>query len=119
MLIHENSHKRPFDLGPYPLEALGRDPAIIEAEAGQPRRPAPESICPDTPMGEVAEHYRQLFLAQARGEPARQVAPLPDDLARRSTDIRGAAYFLDASHAGICHIPASAVWAGRSKTSSW
>ena len=37
---------------------------------------------------------------------------MPDDLARRAVDIKGAAYFLDAAQVGICRIPANAWLAG-------
>ncbi len=37
---------------------------------------------------------------------------MPDDLARRSADIKGAAYFLDASQVGICPMPENGWLAG-------
>jgi ferredoxin len=37
---------------------------------------------------------------------------VPDDLARRAADIKGAAYFLDAAQVGICRMPANAWHSG-------
>lgn len=39
-------------------------------------------------------------------------APVPDDLSRRSADIKGAATFLDAAQTGICRIPEKAWFEG-------
>src|SRR3989337_14642 len=38
--------------------------------------------------------------------------PVPENLARRAADIKGSAYFLDASGAGICRVPVNAWLAG-------
>ncbi|MFP6742308.1 MAG: Fe-S protein [Alphaproteobacteria bacterium] len=35
-------------------------------------------------------------------------APVPDDLQRRTTDIKGSGYFLNGSQIGICHVPENA-----------
>jgi len=42
-------------------------------------------------------------------------APLPEDVERRAADIKGAAYFMDATQVGICRIPENAWLAGSGK----
>ena len=37
MLVYARSKNRPYHLGPFPLETLARDDAIIEAEARRPK----------------------------------------------------------------------------------
>ena len=105
MLLHPRSKSRPFHLGPFPLETLPRDPAVAEAEAARPRGPAPASAPSDSALARVVDHYRKIFEGFAEGEPAAAKAPVPDDLERRSIDIKGGAIFLDASQVGICRIP--------------
>ena len=52
--------------------------------------------------------YRELFTRFLEGEPVEKEAPVPRDLDRRAVDIKGCAYFMDASQVGICHIPDNA-----------
>jgi hypothetical protein len=44
-----------------------------------------------------------------------RTAPLPDDLARRSTDIKGSIYFLNTAHVGIFRMVSTAWLDGREK----
>jgi reductive dehalogenase len=117
MFLYPRSKDRPFHLGPFPLEALPRDADIIAAEVGRARRPAmPDAIRrPDDALRRAVDHYRQVFSAFAEGVPARARAPVPTDHERRSVDIKGGAYFMDASCAGICRIPESAWIASATK----
>lgn len=114
MLIHSRSKDRPFHLGRFPLETLPTDPAAAASEAGRP--PLTAAGAPQTPqegpLARAADHYRSLFTPFADGPVAAKPAPVPDDLSRRTADVKGAAYFLDAAQAGICRIPASAWIAG-------
>ncbi len=106
MLWHPRSQNRPVHLGPFPLESLRRDGTIIAAEAERPRR-APRSVVKpplDEPLARACAHYRSIFAQFAEGAPAAARAPLPDDLERCAADLKGSAYFLDASGAGICRI---------------
>ena len=108
MLIHAASKHRPYHLGPFPLEALARDPAVAAREAARAPIASPPVPLPVGPLGSVLRHYREIFARLAAGDPAPQYAPLPDDLARRAADLKGCAYFMNASQVGICTIPDNA-----------
>jgi reductive dehalogenase len=113
MFIHPRSKDRPYHLGPFPLETLASDSGVSAREAARPPIAAPAAAMPpDGPLARAADHYRELFAQFADGKIAEGQAPVPDDLARRAIDIKGAAYFLDASQAGICRIPAHGWLAG-------
>ncbi|MBT5940272.1 MAG: 4Fe-4S dicluster domain-containing protein [Rhodospirillaceae bacterium] len=105
-----NRKKRPVELGPYPLEKLKRDPAIIAEEAARPAG-APVTM----PTGSNAylvgatNSHLDAYAELREPEPFKKLAPVPDDLKRRMRDIKGAGYFLDASQIGICEIVDS-VW---------
>jgi ferredoxin len=113
MFIHAPSKNRPFHLGRFPLETLPTDDTVADREAARPqltvRKPQDSQ---DGPLVRAAAHYRELFAQFADGPVAAKPAPVPDDLARRTADIKGAATFLDASQTGICAIPPSAWYIG-------
>lgn len=117
MFLHPRSKDRPFHLGPFPLEALPRDAGIFEPEARRAAIPlAPDAARqPDDALSRAVDHYRALFSRFVEGSPASAKAPVPDDLERRAADIKGGAYFMDASCAGICRIPENAWMAGDAK----
>jgi len=102
------NNTRPYHLGTFPLEVLARDDAVIEIEAARPPIAAPEDPAPQGVLGEALRGYRELFAGFAEQPHAPQRAPLPDDLARRVVDIKGACTFMNASQVGICGIPPSA-----------
>ncbi len=108
MFLYPRSKDRPFHLGPFPLESLRRDDGIIDIEAGRPRRTVAARAPADDPLSRAADHYRALFWNSAEGQPVAGKAPVPDDLERRSVDIKGGAYFLDASGVGLCRLPENA-----------
>jgi len=112
MFFHPRSKDRPYHLGPFPLETLSRDESVFAREAARPQLSALPEAAGDGPLARAAAHYRALFAQLADGPSAPARAPVPDDLARRAVDIKGAAYFLDAAQAGICAIPPSAWLAG-------
>ncbi len=105
MLIRDRGHRRPVELGPYPLEALKRDADIAKAEAARPQTARQELPTATTPMAIATRHYTDLFCTFAKGETAPQKALGTDDPELRAREIKGAAYYLDATHVGICHIP--------------
>jgi ferredoxin len=117
MFLHPRSKDRPFHLGPFPLEALPRDADVLALED----RRAPIAIAPgtvrqsDDALSRAVDHYRDLFSKFVGGTPASAKAPVPDDLERRSADIKGAAYFMDASCVGICRILENAWIPGAAK----
>lgn len=111
MLFRTAADKRPYHLGPFPLEALPRDPAAETAERERPRVTLPGiGGPPGGPLGRAAHTYLELFSRQADPEPAPKRAPVPENIERRSVDIKGYAYFMNASQVGICPIPDNA-WA--------
>ena len=118
MLLFPASKNRPFHLGTYPLEVLERDEARILAEAERPRAvPETESIG----NGEFAKavlKYRNLFRKFVEDDLAEKEAPVPRDLTRRAIDIKGCAYFMDASQVGICKIPDKAWFKDQNKNTA-
>lgn len=55
--------------------------------------------------------YHKIFHSLREDEPAAAKAPVPDNLHRRMIDIKGSAYFLNASQAGICELEESCWYA--------
>ena len=108
MLIRDVGHKRPVEWGSYPLEVLAKDPLVAVAEAAAAPTSSNRYVAPSTPLGWVTEQYTDHFRAFCDGEVAPVRAPVGDDEKRCSAEIKGAIYYLDASHAGICRVPASA-----------
>src|SRR5687768_8029519 len=107
MLLYPRSKGRPFHLGPFPLEALPRDDGAVAIGASRsPKATSPGVVAGlDDALSRVADHYRQIFSKFVEGTPAKGKAPVPDDLERRSADVKGGAYFMDASCVGVCRIP--------------
>ncbi|MCP5145535.1 MAG: Fe-S protein [Gammaproteobacteria bacterium] len=102
-MIFLSNSDRPFHFGPYPLERLPR--AKAEQQSANAELSLPTA--PVDSLGCALERYRKLFLASREGPVAPETAPLPDDLMRRTIDIKGAGYFLDASQMGICPLQIS------------
>ncbi len=111
MFFRTRAAGRPYELGPYPLETLERDPSRLPEEAARPRVPAP-AYGDDAkgPLAEALRDYLRIFINNSGGEPAPRKAPVPDDRQRRMADVKGYAYFMNASQVGICRVPANA-WA--------
>lgn len=108
MFFHPRSASRPCELGPYPLETLARRPEIAALEENRPPIAAiPTAGSPDQ-LGKASDYYRAIFSNFADGDVAPGKAPLPDDLKRRSVDIKGGAYFMDVDMTGICRMPENA-----------
>jgi epoxyqueuosine reductase QueG len=108
MLIQDKARNRSPHLGPYPLETLARDPSRLDLELRRPlanHRPLTE---PQSSLGQVLARYVALFMEYRDGDVAPAIAPVPEDLERRSVDVKGLGYFLDADHVGICPLPAGA-----------
>ena len=105
MLVHEKNHNRPVELGSYSLEALPKDLSVIEQESQRPALAESPYLGSDKLLAQASNTYLDYLKAFSQGDVSPQKAPVPDSLDRRSIDIKGAAYFLDATHAGICKIP--------------
>ena len=98
---------------------LPRNESMIAVEAGRPeidaRVAGDLSGRGDDANGllvETVNRYREIYAGFVDGEVAPERAPLPDDLERRAADIKGAAYFMDASQVGICRLPERAWLSG-------
>lgn len=112
MLNNRKRLRRPVDFGPYPLERLPRDAAIIAEEAASdPVSPAGMTVGANPYLVAAAQEHLQAYEELREPEPFSRIAPVPELLSRRSKDVKGAGYFLDASQVGICEIPDSA-WLG-------
>jgi len=104
---------RSTHLGTYPLETLPRDADLIAVESQREQLSRPERKPPlTTPLAKAALRYQHIFEPLRQADIVEQKAPVPDDLKRRSTDIKGGAHFLDASQVGICKIPDNAWYKG-------
>ena len=57
-------------------------------------------------MAGAVPEYRQRFAGLLDGAMAPARAPVPDDLAARSKNLKASAYFLDATLAGVCRLGA-------------
>ncbi|MGI9154329.1 MAG: Fe-S protein, partial [Rubrivivax sp.] len=100
LLYRLHSHRdRPVHLGVLPTERLRRDLDAAIAKAVQPgdgQDPGPHAVA-----GSIPE-YRRLISPLLDGAVAAARAPIPDDLLQRQQHLKAAAYFLDATLAGVC-----------------
>jgi ferredoxin len=113
MFFRTIADSRPYHLGPFPLETLPRDDAIAAAEAAREASPVPPPRpVPEGALAAAARTYLELFAGLAADDEAPKPAPVPDDRERRAADVKGYAYFMNASQVGICPIPERAWLAG-------
>jgi reductive dehalogenase len=97
--------KRPVEYGPYPMEKLERDQSVIATEASMaPVIPVPMPTGSNMYLATAINKHLDAFKKLRIPEPYSKIAPVPDDLASRSRDIKGSGYFLNASQIGICEI---------------
>lgn len=108
MFFHPRSKDRPFQLGAYPLEVLPHDEGVMATESKRPPVLPFTTAVPKNDLAAAAVKYREIFSALIEGPVAREKAPVGDDLNRRMIDIKGAGYFMNADHVGICRIPKNA-----------
>jgi len=101
--------KRPVELGPYPLELLKRDITVLQHESSTTSTfQSRKFSSPSTALLKATWQHLNIFTELRDITPFCKKAPVPDDLDLRKKDIKGAAYFLDASQVGICEIPETA-----------
>ena len=106
-MIFFSNKSRPYHLGPYPLERIARDPGVRRREIELPRVARPVNGSGNgngSNFADAVEKYHQIFQSLRAEDIAEGEAPVPDDLARRAIDIKGSAYFLNASQVGITEI---------------
>jgi reductive dehalogenase len=107
-MIFFSNKSRPYHLGPYPLERLNRDTSVYDYEAALPRiARATKTTAGIDGIATSLEKYHDIFHGLRDDEPVAARAPVPDDLHRRMIDIKGSAYFLNASQVGICRLSES------------
>ncbi len=111
-LIKGAAVNRGVELGPYPLEALPPDPALSRQET---TRESPsiehyngEPGAPDNDLAAAVRDHLDCYLPFLRGDAELIRAPVPAESAARTREIKGAAYYLDASHVGVCMLPTNA-----------
>ena len=90
MFFSTAADKRPYHFGPFPLETLSRDDAVIALEAARtPQAPSAASGAPEGPLGRAARAYLELIAPMADDDEAPRRAPVADDLERRAVDLKG------------------------------
>ncbi len=102
MLLHDRAVNRGVELGPYPLEALPRaapQTATVAANSKALRFTQPHGG--SSPLARTAQRYTELFLECMNTTPAPR-GEVTEDLIKRARELKGAAYYLDAAHAGVC-----------------
>ena len=112
MFFKSRSAGRPFHFGSFPLETLPRDESVLETESSRPPVAEPVRESAEGPLVDSIGKFTRLYAEFAEAEAAKEKAPVSDDLERRSVDIKGVGYFMDASQVGICQIPDNAWLAG-------
>ncbi len=110
MRLFSNS-KRPFHLGPYPAERLARQ----SQPGGLARIGAMRSLAFDHPDPASLIHamarYISMFDVVRDGPVAPEPAEIPSDIAERARHLKSAAYYFDASMAGVCRLTADSMLA--------
>ncbi|MEZ5742126.1 MAG: NAD-binding oxidoreductase, partial [Burkholderiaceae bacterium] len=99
---------RPFHLGPYPHERLARQTSLPDLAAMPPM----QRLSFDDPDPESLSHAMARFIGMFDVVRDGQVNPvageIPNDLVARSQHLKSAAYYFDATAAGVCRVPAQA-----------
>ena len=90
------------------MEVLPRDDTVLEQERLSPPRSLPSQEFSEGLLAPALDRYWEIYARFVEGKVAPARAPLPEEPGPRVVDIKGGAYFMDASQAGICRIPESA-----------
>jgi|GEM_PF-31865 len=107
------SHKhRDAHLGPYPLETLARTDTLPNYQR-KTLLTALDFVNQANPqsLSNAMTEYVNLMDRLRDGEVVPNKAPIPDDPKERANHLKAACYFLDASQAGTCVLPAQALLA--------
>jgi len=92
------------------MERLARDTDILAREIDLPQKARPSIDMEKVAgFGNTIAKYHQIFHNLRDDNSAAAKAPVPDDLQRRMIDIKGSAYFLNASQVAICSL-ADSCW---------
>jgi hypothetical protein len=103
-----SNKSRTYHLGPYPLERIARNQDVLSRETDLPKV-ARRNAEPERGDGflRAVTKYHNIFHKLRNDEAVATKAPVPDDLHRRMVDIKGSAYFLNASQVAICKLVCS------------
>jgi reductive dehalogenase len=102
-----SNRNRPVHFGPFPMERLARAATLPDAPPPRDAFPAPST----TPLGRIVNEYIALFEQFRSEDPAPERAPYPRDPRKLANELKANCYFLNASLAACCEIPAAA-WRG-------
>src|SRR6266568_4588883 len=104
--MHLFSHSaRPFHLGPYPSERLGRAetvPLLAHIRDNGTLSPNSEEKGPD--LSRAISDFMCALDAVRQGDRSKSPADIPTDPQERSNHIKAAGYFLDTSLVGVCRL---------------
>jgi len=104
-VIFFSNKSRPYHLGPYPLERLPREPDMLASEISRPKSNRPSvGLESAEGFGNSVARYHRIFHELRDEDRAKARAPVPEDRKRRMIDIKGSAYFLNASQVAICRL---------------
>ena len=98
-----SNQDRPCHFGEWPLERLPRDPDVALPD-GSIEQPVVDTAVGDDSILDALNAYREMFEARLTGETAPARAPIPDDPAIRSQNLKSHTYFLDVDLAGCCRL---------------
>ncbi len=106
MTRYFSDKKRPVHLGSYPLELLERQDQLPDLAAVPAMQPT-SFHRPDAPASIVnaMRDYQAMLDAIRNGFTNKATGEIPADPQQRANNLKGFAYFNDASMAGICQIP--------------
>jgi ferredoxin len=110
MLRLFSQKSRPVHLGPYPLELLPRSNSIPDTANSDQRECLDIGNCENiNSVSRAMPRFFQLYKSLRDGDVSQTFAPIPDSKDERAHNLKSACYFLEASMAGICRIPKSAI----------
>ena len=103
-----SNRRRPFHLGPLPMERLARTRVMPDLEAVPPS-PAVDFDAPDPfSLTHAMARYVSMFDVVRDGPVNPVRGEIPDDPVERSRHLKSAAFYFDATLAGVCRLPAQA-----------
>lgn len=95
---------RPVPYGAFPMERLARVTGIVDFAAARAATYETAAM-PGNALAAACDHYAAIYAAMRHDEPTNERAPYSEDLVERANDLKGLAYFFDATLVGLCRIP--------------
>ncbi|MDA4844226.1 2Fe-2S iron-sulfur cluster-binding protein [Hoeflea poritis] len=99
-----STRKRPFHLGPFPLERLNRSTADPDLSDIAPMRPMDFARHPQESLAHAMARFLAMMDTVRDGKIVHGEAEIPDDLQERSNHLKAAGYYFDASMVGIARL---------------